>query len=78
MPVEKGAEKGYFKFGGSSTVTLFERGRIELAKDLVETSQGGMELYARMGDLLGKSLEPDGSSRLSQTRRIGPDRWPDL
>ncbi len=54
VPVEKGAEKGYFKFGGSSTVTLFERGRIELATDLLETSQTGMELYARMGDRLGK------------------------
>jgi phosphatidylserine decarboxylase len=51
--VEKGAEKGYFKFGGSSTITLFERGRIELAKDLVETSKAGMELYARIGDRMG-------------------------
>jgi phosphatidylserine decarboxylase len=54
VAVEKGAEKGYFKFGGSSTVTLFERGRIELARDLLEVSQGGMELYARMGDRLGR------------------------
>jgi phosphatidylserine decarboxylase len=52
--VAKGAEKGYFKFGGSSTVTLFERGRIELAMDLAETSRRGIELYARMGDRLGK------------------------
>ncbi|MDB6031362.1 MAG: Phosphatidylserine decarboxylase [Verrucomicrobiales bacterium] len=51
--VGKGAEKGYFKFGGSSTITLFERGRIELAKDLVETSKAGIELYARIGDLMG-------------------------
>jgi phosphatidylserine decarboxylase len=51
--VEKGAEKGYFKFGGSSTITLFERGRVELAKDLVETSKAGMELYARIGDRMG-------------------------
>jgi len=52
--VEKGAEKGFFKFGGSSTVTLFERGRIQLADDLVSYSQQGIELYARMGDRLGK------------------------
>jgi phosphatidylserine decarboxylase len=51
--VEKGAEKGYFKFGGSSTITLFERGRIQLADDLVQQSQRGVELYARMGDRLG-------------------------
>jgi len=51
--VEKGAEKGYFKFGGSSTITLFERGRIRLAADLLEYSQRSIEVYARMGDRLG-------------------------
>lgn len=49
----KGAEKGFFKFGGSSTVTLFERGRIHFADDLLTYSQRGIELYARMGDRLG-------------------------
>jgi phosphatidylserine decarboxylase len=52
--VEKGAEKGFFKFGGSSTITLFERGRIQLADDLLTCSQRGIELYGRMGDRLGK------------------------
>jgi phosphatidylserine decarboxylase len=54
--VEKGAEKGFFKFGGSSTITLFERGRIQLADDLLTCSRRGMELYARMGDRLGRAL----------------------
>ncbi len=53
--VEKGAEKGFFKFGGSSTITLFERGRIQLADDLVQQSRRSLELYARMGDRLGIS-----------------------
>ena len=51
--VEKGAEKGFFKFGGSSTITLFEPGRVQLAEDLLEYSQRGLEVYARMGDRLG-------------------------
>jgi phosphatidylserine decarboxylase len=54
--VEKAAEKGFFKFGGSSTVTLFERDRIRLADDLVKYSQQGIELYARMGDRMGMAL----------------------
>ena len=54
--VAKGAEKGFFKFGGSSTVTLFERGRIRLAEDLINCSRKGIELYARMGDWLGKKV----------------------
>ena len=52
-PVLKGAEKGFFAFGGSSTITLFERGRVQLADDLVSHSSRGVELYARMGDRLG-------------------------
>jgi phosphatidylserine decarboxylase len=53
-PMQKGSEKGYFKFGGSETITLFEPGRITLADDLVENSRMGRELYARMGDLMGR------------------------
>lgn len=51
--VEKGAEKGYFAFGGSSTITIFEPGRVTLAEDLVAASSKQEELYARMGDRLG-------------------------
>ena len=51
--VVKGAEKGYFKFGGSSTITLFEPGRVKLDEDLVEQTSQHRELYARMGDRLG-------------------------
>lgn len=54
IPMQKGSEKGYFKFGGSETITLFEPGRIKLAEDLVENSRVGRELYARMGDCMGR------------------------
>jgi phosphatidylserine decarboxylase len=53
VPVEKGAEKGYFKFGGSSTITFFEPGRIQLDADLLEQSRAAIELYARVGDHMG-------------------------
>ena len=51
--VEKGGEKGYFAFGGSSTITIFEPGRVTLADDLVKNSAQQIETYARMGDELG-------------------------
>ena len=51
--VEKGDEKGYFAFGGSSTITIFEPGRVSLADDLVKNSAQQIETYARMGDELG-------------------------
>jgi phosphatidylserine decarboxylase len=53
QPVPKGAEKGRFEFGGSSMVTLFERGRVKLAEDLLEQTAQRRELYARMGDRMG-------------------------
>ena len=49
-PVSKGDEKGFFRFGGSSTVTIFEPGRIRFDEDLVHHSSEHRELYARMGD----------------------------
>lgn len=54
--VAKGDEKGFFKFGGSSTILLFEKDRIRLDADLVEHSGQRRELYARMGDRLGVAV----------------------
>jgi phosphatidylserine decarboxylase len=51
--VEKGDEKGFFSFGGSSVLTLFEPNRILLAEDLLEHSAQNRELYARMGEPMG-------------------------
>lgn len=52
-PVQKGDEMGYFAFGGSTIITLFEPGRVQLAADLLEQTAQGRELYARQGDVLG-------------------------
>lgn len=49
--VEKGAEKGYFRFGGSCFITIFEPGKIQFSEDLIKHSQAGREVYARMGDV---------------------------
>lgn len=51
--VEKGAEKGYFAFGGSSTITVFEPGRIKLSEDLLDHSSRQCELYSLMGSRMG-------------------------
>ncbi len=56
-PVAKGEEKGYFAFGGSSTITLFEPGAIRLEADLLSHSPAHTELYARVGSRLGVSPE---------------------
>lgn len=54
--VAQGGEKGYFSFGGSCVVTLFEPGAIEFDADLLDHSMQGVEVYARMGEACGRSL----------------------
>ncbi len=54
-PVLKGSEKGYFRFGGSSTITIFEPGRIQFDADLIENARQNREVYARVGDRMGRS-----------------------
>lgn len=55
VAVQKGEEKGYFAFGGSSTITIFEPGAVRLAQDLLVHSANQTELYARIGSCMGHS-----------------------
>lgn len=55
-PVKKGDQKGYFRFGGSCTITLFEPNRVQLDKDLLDATQKQIELYAHMGDHCAKII----------------------
>lgn len=52
--VNKGDEKGMFAFGGSCVITIFQRGRITFAEDVVTQSAQHLETYAKMGDRLGE------------------------
>lgn len=52
--VNKGDEKGYFRFGGSSTMVIFEPDRIQFDDDLLTNSAQHRELYARVGDRMGQ------------------------
>lgn len=47
--VNKGDELGYFQFGGSTLVVLFEPGRINFDKDLVANSEEALETLVRVG-----------------------------
>lgn len=51
--VSKGEEKGYFCFGGSSVIVIFEPGRVQFDDDLVANSAENRELYAKVGDHMG-------------------------
>lgn len=49
----KGEEKGYFSFGGSCVILLFEPGRVVFDTDLLEYSAKRMEVRALLGQTLG-------------------------
>jgi len=50
----KGKEKGYFSFGGSCIVMLFEPGKIKIDQDILDASYQKIEVYSKMGQSLGK------------------------
>ncbi len=51
--IRKGEEKGYFEFGGSCIVLLFEKGRITFDADLIRNTEQGLETRAYFGGSLG-------------------------
>lgn len=53
---KKGDEKGYFSFGASAIVLLFQPSRFLMAPDLVGFSYGGKEVLCRMGQVLGTAM----------------------
>lgn len=55
-PCKKGDEKGYFAFGGSCIILLFEPFRIAFDNDLLEASARHLETKALFGQSLGISL----------------------
>jgi phosphatidylserine decarboxylase len=49
----KGDEKGYFSFGGSSLILLFEPGRILFDEDLLYATAQGLEIKCLFGQSMG-------------------------
>ncbi|GAB6181210.1 phosphatidylserine decarboxylase [Desulfotomaculum defluvii] len=52
--VKKGDEKGYFKFGGSTTILFFEKGKVKIDKDIIDQTSKGYETRVFMGEKIGK------------------------
>ena len=53
--VKKGEELGYFSFGGSSVLTLFEKDKLRISEDVQQHSQANIETYAKMGEEMGRA-----------------------
>jgi phosphatidylserine decarboxylase len=51
--VSKGDEKGYFKFGGSTTILFFEKDCIKIDADILDQSKLGFECAVKLGEDIG-------------------------
>lgn len=52
-PVQRGQEKGFFQFGGSTLVLLFPADTVTFDDDLLADSAAGMEVHVRAGERVG-------------------------
>lgn len=55
LNVEKGAEKGYFKFGGSTVILFLTKDAAEVDKDILDYSEKGIESRVLFGERIGKA-----------------------
>ena len=51
--VFKGQEKGYFKFGGSTTILLLKKGIVKIDEDILTQTKLGFETMVLMGESIG-------------------------
>lgn len=54
--VQAGAEKGYFEFGGSTIILLFEKDKIRLCRKLQERKNSDGEIPVQMGEGIAKAM----------------------
>ena len=53
-PQAKGTEKGYFSFGGSCLILLFEPGTLQIDSDLLDATKRRIETLSQFGQPLGR------------------------
>lgn len=51
---QRGHEKGYFEFGGSTSILLFKPGVVELDEDIATYAARGIETLVRYGEKIGR------------------------
>ncbi|MTK13637.1 MAG: phosphatidylserine decarboxylase [Clostridiaceae bacterium] len=57
VDIRKGDEKGYFKFGGSTTILFLEKNKVKIDKDIIEQSSKGYESRVLMGEKIGERIK---------------------
>ncbi|PSN66397.1 hypothetical protein BS50DRAFT_574824 [Corynespora cassiicola Philippines] len=68
--VKRADELGYFKFGGSTLLLLFEPGQMKYDDDLVDNSRSALETLVRVGMSIGHS--PNRGAHVPDMRKDNP------
>ena len=68
--VRRAEELGYFKFGGSTILLLFEPGVMKFDSDLIDNSHGALETLLRVGMSIGHS--PNHGPHLADMKKANP------
>lgn len=69
VQLRKGDEHGYFQFGGSTIVLLFDSTRIVWDKDLIDSSNSAVETLIKMGDRIGTIIDPSERNQIESTQQ---------
>lgn len=54
--IKKGDEKGYFKFGGSTTILFFEKDKVQIDADIIDHTNKGYETSVVVGEKIGEKI----------------------
>ncbi|CAN4108022.1 unnamed protein product [Withania somnifera] len=68
--VKKGDEFGYFSFGGSTVICVFEKDSIRIDEDLLDNSGRSLETLVSVGMQLGVSIKQQGNMNLPNLRNL--------
>ncbi len=52
--VNKGQEKGYFKFGGSTVILFLKKDQVKIDEDIIQNTKAGLETRVLMGEVIGR------------------------
>ncbi|HBT18920.1 MAG TPA: phosphatidylserine decarboxylase [Clostridiaceae bacterium] len=57
VPVKRGQEKGYFKFGGSTVILFLQKNQVHLDQDILKNSIEGIETRVLFGESIGQAYK---------------------
>lgn len=68
--VHRGEEKGYFEFGGSTVILMFEKNKVLLDSDLIRNTDDGYETTVKMGERIGSAKSSSAKKKIAEYETV--------